>query len=243
MAVETTTNINSTDTEKISISLRDVFSYWHDYWYDTNVCAFKVNKAVYNSGYRDKHNCPWWDSVLGSDTLQSGMLPIDICVLSLVFHPRDGTEPKCQATSSLFISWSHCMKSFCSTLQNTKTLHRDTHATVGIFLVVGEDVACYVVGIWDINSSSSSTARISRWCFPRDVRRNRVSPSPAASRCRWVQVLCHQTLPDYQVISRNMIRVWIHTPHTRPFYGPLSGTTQVSWCQKRTSRLYGARED
>jgi len=32
--------------------------------------------------------------------------------------------------------------------------------------------------------------------------------------------------------------------HTTPqlFYGPFSGTTQVSWCQKRTSGLYAARE-
>ena len=27
------------------------------------------------------------------------------------------------------------------------------------------------------------------------------------------------------------------------FYGPFSGTTRVSRCQKRTSGLYGARED
>jgi len=33
-----------------------------------------------------------------------------------------------------------------------------------------------------------------------------------------------------------------HTP-LQPFYGPFSGTTQVSRCQKRTSGLYGARED
>jgi len=34
-------------------------------------------------------------------------------------------------------------------------------------------------------------------------------------------------------------------PHTtpQPFYGPFSGTTRVSRCQKRISRLYGARED
>jgi len=31
--------------------------------------------------------------------------------------------------------------------------------------------------------------------------------------------------------------------HTQPFYGPLSGTTQVSRCQKRTSGLCDARED
>jgi len=29
----------------------------------------------------------------------------------------------------------------------------------------------------------------------------------------------------------------------QPFYGPFSGTTQVRWCQKRTSGLFGARED
>jgi len=29
----------------------------------------------------------------------------------------------------------------------------------------------------------------------------------------------------------------------QPFYSPFSGTTVVSRCQKRTSGLYGARED
>jgi len=34
-----------------------------------------------------------------------------------------------------------------------------------------------------------------------------------------------------------------HT-HTEPFYGHFSGTTRVSWCQKKSScGLYGARED
>ena len=31
--------------------------------------------------------------------------------------------------------------------------------------------------------------------------------------------------------------------HTQPFYGPSSGTTRVSQCQKKSSGLYGARED
>ena len=32
--------------------------------------------------------------------------------------------------------------------------------------------------------------------------------------------------------------------HTQPFYGPLSGTTCVSWCQKKSSSgFYDARED
>jgi len=34
----------------------------------------------------------------------------------------------------------------------------------------------------------------------------------------------------------------ITTP-PQPFYCPFSGTTQMSRCQKRTSGLYGARED
>ena len=33
------------------------------------------------------------------------------------------------------------------------------------------------------------------------------------------------------------------TTHPQPFYGPFSGITRVSQCQKRTSGLHGARED
>jgi len=32
-------------------------------------------------------------------------------------------------------------------------------------------------------------------------------------------------------------------PPPQPFYGPFYRTTRVSQCQKRTSGLYGARED
>ena len=42
-----------------------------------------VPKAVYRSGCRDKHNCPWWDSNLGPLTPQSGMLPYSIAFGSL----------------------------------------------------------------------------------------------------------------------------------------------------------------
>jgi len=31
--------------------------------------------------------------------------------------------------------------------------------------------------------------------------------------------------------------------HTQPSYGPFSGTTRMSWCQKKSYGLYGARED
>jgi len=33
------------------------------------------------------------------------------------------------------------------------------------------------------------------------------------------------------------------TTTPQPFYGPFSGTTRVSWCQKRTSGLYDAKEN
>jgi len=42
-----------------------------------------------------------------------------------------------------------------------------------------------------------------------------------------------QTVPLFQCLI----------PPPQPFYGPFSGTTRVSWCQKRTSGLYGAKED
>jgi len=43
--------------------------------------------------------------------------------------------------------------------------------------------------------------------------------------------------------ERTVVRT-VHTTTTpQPFYRPFSGTTWVSQCQKRTSGLYGARED
>jgi len=36
---------------------------------------------------------------------------------------------------------------------------------------------------------------------------------------------------------------YYHSRFTTTVYGPFSGTTRVSRCQKRTSGLYGARED
>jgi len=39
----------------------------------------------------------------------------------------------------------------------------------------------------------------------------------------------------------SLTKNWHTTP--QPFYGPISVTTRVSRCQKRTSGLYGARED
>jgi len=44
-------------------------------------------------------------------------------------------------------------------------------------------------------------------------------------------------------ILRQCLRLGETTTTTQPFYGPLSGTTRVSRCQKRTHGLYGARED
>jgi len=44
------------------------------------------------------------------------------------------------------------------------------------------------------------------------------------------------------VISIHFDSIAYTTP-PQPFYNPVSGTIRVSQCQKRTSGLYGARED
>ena len=59
---------------------------------------------------------------------------------------------------------------------------------------------------------------------------------------------CHMTArkKKQQVLNVLLWRnKWIIllTTHTQPFYGPFSRTSRVSRCQKRTSGLYGARED
>ena len=43
-------------------------------------------------------------------------------------------------------------------------------------------------------------------------------------------------------VAHNTAQNHTHTHTPQPFYGPFSGTTRVSRCQKRTSGLYGARE-
>jgi len=51
----------------------------------------------------------------------------------------------------------------------------------------------------------------------------------------------HATIWQTKCILRTHART--HT-HTQPFYGPFSGTTRMSRCQKTSaSGLYGARED
>ena len=52
---------------------------------------------------------------------------------------------------------------------------------------------------------------------------------------RITQELYHCVYLRYKMDAENT------TP--QPFYGPFFGTTRVSRCQKRTSRLYGTRED
>jgi len=44
-------------------------------------------------------------------------------------------------------------------------------------------------------------------------------------------------------LEENIFAGFHFTLIPQPFYGPFSGTTQVGRCQKRTSGLYGARED
>jgi len=56
-------------------------------------------------------------------------------------------------------------------------------------------------------------------------------------RCRLTPVDLYSGCKTVVVISTAT------TTPPQPFYGPFSGTIRVSQCQKRTSGLYGARED
>jgi len=50
--------------------------------------------------------------------------------------------------------------------------------------------------------------------------------------------------PIFQTRKQSDIsKQYYHTTHTQPFYGPFTGNSLVSRCQKRTSGLYGATED
>ena len=61
-----------------------------------------------------------------------------------------------------------------------------------------------------------------------ESKRIRFGLASESCLCRLICVLCSR--------RKN------HTT-PQPFYGPFSGTTWVSRCQKRTSGFYGARED
>ena len=59
--------------------------------------AQPVPKAVYCSGCRDKHKCPWWDSNLGPLTLQSDVLttePLRVQARNWQCCPRDTDSAK-----------------------------------------------------------------------------------------------------------------------------------------------------
>jgi len=54
-----------------------------------------------------------------------------------------------------------------------------------------------------------------------------------------------QCLHNNVPICLKICRTWFLSPphHTTTILRPFFGTTQVSWCQKRTSGIYAARED
>jgi len=66
-------------------------------------------------------------------------------------------------------------------------------------------------------------------------------------------IYCTKIIRDQTYYTVNSSKLWMKALKTskaegidsipQPFYGPFSGTTRVSRCQKRTSGLYGARED
>jgi len=46
----------------------------------------------------------------------------------------------------------------------------------------------------------------------------------------------------HTIVHQSPTSIYLPTTTQLLFYGPFSGSTRVSWCQKRTSGLYGARE-
>ena len=130
---------------------------------------------------------------------------------------------------------------------------------VGQFNEVQSDVSstllCIIVGI-----RQRHLARVVRLFHLTDVYRN---PCIVLNDVFLLNVLYRADLSkmtsdrqNVKNLQNNLLRRWqkadccnraTHTTHThthtQPFYGPFSGTTWVSRCQKRTSGLYGARGD
>jgi len=98
------------------------------------------------------------------------------------------------------------------------------------------------IGPFTVNTGDSKSSAIGSTNEPEH---NTAILSPVTSMTeqlhmtRWV---C--SLTDGWTAHRHNWSCTIQPPHdTTPVYGPFSGTTRVSWCQKRTSGLYGARGD
>jgi len=92
-----------------------------------------------------------------------------------------------------------------------------------------------------------SVATCPHYCTDSDVTwaNGRVPPScaPSGRFAIGARVSLLRQHSAAHIGNRCMTAQRTHT-HTRPFYGPFSGTTRVSRCQKKSSSgLYSARED
>jgi len=72
-------------------------------------------------------------------------------------------------------------------------------------------------------------------------------PSTTVDIGRWSELFTRPTHHLLSVFQRYCVAVtwaplFTGTTTPQPFYGPFSGITRVSRCQKRTSGLYGAKE-
>jgi len=90
---------------------------------------------------------------------------------------------------------------------------------------------CTCTGWWGISSWRLRQREVSARCLATagDDRRRRSS--------------CHHVQTAYRYWNRTTQKMAAYYHPPQPFYGPYSRTTWVSQCQKRTSGLYGARED
>jgi len=109
-------------------------------------------------------------------------------------------------------------------------------------------LSCWMESTQDPCSRCSSIP--SSWCLhPAALTWSAVVFSPLFS---FFTIICSVFLPSalwYVIALQNLCKGCCvpslvgQLPPPQPFYGPFSGTTQVSQYQKRTSGLYGARED
>ena len=120
-------------------------------------------------------------------------------------------------------------------------------------------ISCFVWREWRLIEAPTLTIQLHANSFRSPVPRPPPPPpflhqmpfplQPIQSILAWVRHWVMLDCTPNGLVSNLCINcgIWFTciqttTPHTQPFYGPFSGTTKVSWCQK-SSGLYGARED
>jgi len=142
--------------------------------------------------------------------------------------------------NSLFVTWHEpSVKSFIRLTQKNYINYSKTTKTSFYILTTGTgSQSWWTLPTWSRNVDKTV------YCFGcfrviNIVGTNLVCENTGQIRSTFLQTLENTESEHAHTEAQTILT---HT-HTQPFYGPFSGTTWVSWCQKRTSGLYGARGD